>query len=395
MTRRQMLVAGSSAFMLRREALSAVLSSSETVASDPEEAARDERYWASIRRAYVTESDFLYLNHGGICPTSSKVLDAVSDTIRHTNLAPAYHIYRKEEKQVEQVRKRLAKLFRCDSEELAIMPNASQGLFTAIMGVPASPDDLFLSSDQDYPRVVTALEQRARRDRVRYLRSTHPAVPMTKQDLIDPFSNFWYDKPKFVAVPRVGFLNGTVFPTREICAKARKAGAVTLVDGAHAIGQLDESPDTVGSDIYACCLHKWILGPLGTGFLYVRKSLIKDVWPLYPADAGLDSDIRKFEQFGTRNTGIVLALNQALDAHEAIGMERKAARLQYLRGHWTGKLKDIPKVRFSSSLNPDLSRTLTTVSIDGILPTSWQTGSFVRRKSLSPQPFAETSPASG
>lgn len=368
MTRRQLLAAGGGAFLLNRAALSAIVDASALAPEDPQEAARDEGYWWAIRRGFVHEGDFLYLNHGGICPTSNKVLDSVIAQIRFTNLAPAYHVYRKEERQIEDVRKRMATLFGCGPDEIAVMPNASQGLFTSIMGSPARPDDLFVSTDQDYPRVETALHQRERRDGIRYLQCTMPAVPKTVEDLTAPFDNFWHAKPKFVALPRVGFLNGTLFPTKLICDRARRAGAITLVDGAHGIGHLNENPQNVGSDMYACCLHKWILGPLGTGFFYVRKDLIKSIWSLYPSDPDLEGDIRKFEQFGTRNTGIPLAITAALDAHEAIGMERKAARLQYLREYWTSKLADQPKIHLHSSLNPDVSRVLTTIAIDGIMP---------------------------
>ena len=103
-----------------------------------------------------------------------------------------------------------------------------------------------------------------------------------------------------------------------------------IVDGAHAFAQFPMKRDELDCDYYGTSLHKWLLAPIGTGFLYVRKSKVKGLWPLMAARENQDDDIRKFEEIGTHPAANRLAIAESLAFHQAIGAERKAARLRYL-----------------------------------------------------------------
>jgi len=350
----------------RDDSVARLIAAEPSTPQTPEDFAQDETYWAKVRAAFDIEPGFLYLNNGGVCPAPRSVRAVEQGYLDETARAPAYYLFRKEERRMDEVRGRLAKLFGASPDEIAVMPNASQGLFTTIMGAPMSAGEGLVATSQDYSRLLTAVGQRARRDRVVTTIVDVPAVPKTPEDLALPIEQALQHHPKLVCFPRVAYGNGNVFPVARIAEACRKAGALSLVDGAHAIGQLPDTASTVGSDFYACCLHKWILGPTGTGFLYVRKEVIPTVWPLNPADEALDKDIRKFEQFGTRNTGILLAILEALDAHEAIGQPRKAARLEYLRNHLIKGFQAIPKVEIGSPAGPDLGRVLLAIRVQTI-----------------------------
>lgn len=366
LTRRTLLGAGVSLATFRNDTLERLAA----LDGRGEGAADDEAYWAGVRRAFDVETDFLFLNHGGLSPSPRAVQDAQDRRGRQAERAPSYYIFRKQDHEVEAVRKRLATLFKADPEEIALLPNASTGLFTTILGAPAERGDLMVSTEVDYPRVQTALDQRARRNGIVVEHMEVPEPATNPDDLAAVFDKVLLRKPRLLVFPRVAYLDGTLFPAARLCAKAAEHGVPTLVDGAHGFGHLEnETAPMLGCDYYATCLHKWILGPLGTGFLYVKKSQIKETWPLGAADATLDEDVRKFEQFGTKDTPRTLAIHEALDAHEAIGEARKGARLEYLRKHWTSQLAGHPKIRFHTNLDPAVSRVLTTVSVEGI-PTS-------------------------
>jgi isopenicillin-N epimerase len=113
-------------------------------------------------------------------------------------------------------------------------------------------------------------------------------------------------------------------------------------------------------------LHKWLTAPIGTGFLFVRKNRIKDVWPLQPADESLDGNIRKFEQIGTHPEANFLAIGEALNFYEGIGPERKAARLRFLFQRWAKRLEAHKGVRILTSYDPQQSCGLATFGIDGL-----------------------------
>ncbi len=372
LSRRQFL-AGSAAVSVgafRNDTIARLVSAEPSRAITPEEIAQDEGYWLKVRAAFDIEDSFLYLNNGGICPAPRSVRAAQQAHMDQAAKAPAYYIYRKQDGRIDEVRNRLAKLFQASPDEIAVMPNASQGLFTTIMGVAMTRGDVIVATSQEYPRVITAIKQRERRDKIFPKIVQVPGVPKSAEELLQPIATACQSNPKLVCIPRVGYLNGNVFPAKEIADVCRKSGILSLVDGAHAIGQLPDTATSVGSDFYACCLHKWILGPTGTGFLYVRKEHIADLWPLYPADESLDKNIRKFEQFGTRNQGIALSILEALDAHEAIGQERKSARLIYLRNYLIKGLTPIPGLDFGSALSPDLGRVLLAVRLKNIQSSS-------------------------
>ncbi|MCK7511898.1 MAG: aminotransferase class V-fold PLP-dependent enzyme [Desulfobacterales bacterium] len=120
---------------------------------------------------------------------------------------------------------------------------------------------------------------------------------------------------------------------------ARSKGIVTIVDGAHALGHFPFKLRDLECDAYGVSLHKWLLAPLGNGCLYVRKEMIPRFWPLQAAPEQQDNDIRKFESIGTHPWAIRAALGESLAFHQAIGAERKAARLRYLNMRWVNALK--------------------------------------------------------
>jgi selenocysteine lyase/cysteine desulfurase len=104
-------------------------------------------------------------------------------------------------------------------------------------------------------------------------------------------------------------------------------------------------------DYYGTSLHKWLLAPTGTGFLYVRRDRIAKTWPMQAAPERADNDIRKFEEIGTSPAATKAAINEALAFHQAIGTERVAARLRYLTLRWANKLKVNPRIVMHTGLD--------------------------------------------
>jgi isopenicillin-N epimerase len=115
-----------------------------------------------------------------------------------------------------------------------------------------------------------------------------------------------------------------------------------IVDGAHAFSHFPFSLSDLGCDYYGVSLHKWACAP-GTGFLYVRKSRIAGTWPLMAAEARQNNDIRKFEEIGTHPAANHNAISQALAFSESIGIDRRVARLRYLRDRWAQRLAENPR----------------------------------------------------
>ncbi|HLK13878.1 MAG TPA: aminotransferase class V-fold PLP-dependent enzyme, partial [Fimbriimonadaceae bacterium] len=169
-------------------------------------------------------------------------------------------------------------------------------------------------------------------------------------------------------ISQVSFLNGQIFPIRDIVKLGQRHGIPVIVDGAHAFVQYKFDNADLECEMYGTSLHKWLMAPIGTGALYVKKDHIPHVWPMMPAGATQDNDIRKFEEIGTHPAANHNAIGEAITFHEMIGSARKEARLRYLRHRWTDRLVDLPKIDFQTNLDPRHSCALTTVGIKGIAP---------------------------
>jgi len=251
---------------------------------------------------------------------------------------------------------------------MAITRNASEALETCILGLDLARGDEVLTTNQDYPRMLTTWRQRERRDGVVLRTISFPTPPPSLDDLARRFEAALTPRTRVILICHVTNLTGQIFPVREICRMGRERGIEVVVDGAHAFAHFPFSLADLECDYYGTSLHKWLLAPHGTGFLYVRKSKIPKLWPLMAAPAEMGGDIRKFEEIGTHPAANHNAIAEALTFHEGIGVERKAARLRYLRDRWMRRLEGQKGVRLLTSRDPSMSCGLATVDLEGIDP---------------------------
>ena len=328
-----------------------------------------EDYWAEIRRAFDSDRTQINLNHGGVAPAPAAVLDAMIRDLRFSNVAPAHHMWDLLEPRIESVRRELAREFGCDPEEMAITRNASESMQTLIAGLDLKRGDEVIVSDQNYPRMLTAWNQRARREGVVVKPISFGGPNPTPDEVIARFRAAMTGKSRVVEITHVVNLTGNILPVREVVAMARERGIETFVDGAHAFAHFPFRRDDLGCDYYATSLHKWLLAPVGTGFLYVKKALIPKVWPLMAAPKSMTDDIRKFEEIGTHPAANHNAIAGALAFHRAIGADRKIARLRYLRNRWAAQLREAsPRVRLLSPDQTERSCAIGLLHIEGLDP---------------------------
>lgn len=321
-----------------------------------------------IREAFVLDPNLINFNNGGVCPSPRVVQDSLRRQLEFANQAPSNYMWRVLEPEVETVRKRLARMFKVDAEEVAITRNASESLEACLFGVELKPGDEVLTTTQDYPRMITTLKQRERRDGIKLVQVNVPAAPKSQRELVDAFEKGITDKTRLMLACHVIFMTGQIYPVKEIVELGRKKGIPVIIDGAHAFAQFPFTHEDLDCDYYGASLHKWLMAPIGTGILYVRKERIKSLWPLMAATIEQDDNIRKFEEIGTHPAANHNAIGEAINFHEMIGAERKADRLRYLRHRWADKLQNEPKVSFHTNLDPKMSCALTTVEIKGIEP---------------------------
>ena len=315
--------------------------------------ARDEDYWTEIRNAFTIDRNVINFNNGYASPAPIPVQDAMRRYLAYSDMGPIQTMVNVLYPQIERVRENLAKVAGCDPEEMAIIRNASEANEIVQYGIDLKPGDEVLTTDQDYPRMLMTFRQRERRDGIKLVTVSFP-VPVTSaddlynrmrargdaQDQADP--DLPHHQPHRRDLP--GAPHRRHGPCQGHSADGGRGARLQPFP-------LQDFRISIAI-ITASRLHKWTCAPIGTGFLYVRKSRIAQTWSLMASDAKQVNDIRKFEEIGTHPAANPNAISEALVFNENIGIARKAARLRYLRDRWAHRLRDNAKVQDPAQREP-------------------------------------------
>ena len=367
MTRRSFaLAAGAAAAAFSNTALQRVEAAASGVRDmTAEEAARSEDFWMEVRHAFEIDRTIVNLNNGGVSPSPRVVQQAMDRYLTISNMAPVHYMWRQLDPQVEPVRRMLADEFGCDAEEIAITRNASESLEICQYGIDLKPGDEVVTTNQDYPRMRNTWRQREQREGIVLKQVRFDVPPPSLDYLAERIEEAVTPRTRIIMCCHITNLTGQIFPVQRIARFARERGIEAIIDGAHSFAQFPFKRDDLDCDYFGTSLHKWLLAPIGTGFLYVRREKIEKLWPLMAPPEKQKADIRKFEQIGTHPAANRLAIAEALTFHRSLGAERKAARLRYLRERWSRRLEQLEGVRTLTSYETDQGCGIGLLSIDG------------------------------
>jgi selenocysteine lyase/cysteine desulfurase len=332
--------------------------------------ASDEDFWEPVQRAFDLDRSWINLNNGGCSPAPTHVLDQLIRDIKYSNELPVIQMWRDLEPRIEAVRRELAIEFGCDIEEMAITRNASEALETLIFGIDLKAGDEVIVSNQNYGRMINAWRQRERREGIVVKEISFPVPTTSPQVIVDRFAAAITPRTRVIEITHITNLTGQILPVKDIVTMARAKNIEVFIDGAHAFAQFPFTRDDLGADYYGTSLHKWLLAPIGTGFLYVRKSKQKGIWPLMAATPAQDTDIRKYEEIGTHTAANHNAISVALTFHRALGAGRKFARLTYLRDRWAKRLiaEGKGRVKVLTPMDSPWGGGIGFISVDGLDP---------------------------
>ncbi|MCX7908116.1 MAG: aminotransferase class V-fold PLP-dependent enzyme [Ignavibacteria bacterium] len=312
-------------------------------------------FWYWIKQAFTVSPNILNLNNGGVSPQPKPVQDAFVRYNQLSNEGPAYFMWRILDQGREPMRKKLAELAGCSNEEIAINRNTTEGMDTIIFGLKLNQGDEVILAKQDYPNVINAWKYREKRDNIKLV-WVDLKLPSENLDyLVNAFVSKFTSKTKVVNLTHMINWNGQILPVREIAKEAKDRGIYVLVDGAHTFAHINFKIPDLNCDFFATSLHKWLCAPFGTGMLYIRKELIKEIPPLFPNDNPNSDDIRKFEALGTRSFPAEMAIADAINFHLLIGAKRKEERLRYLKNYWITQISKNPNIEIFTPINKEFS----------------------------------------
>ena len=237
-----------------------------------------------------------------------------------------------------------------------------------IQGLKIGDDDEILRTNLEYPNIIQALDMREKRYGTKIRVVDVPIHPEDQNEIVEKVIGAVNDKTKVLLISHMVFLNGQVFPVKEVCTKAKEMGLITIVDGAHSFSHVDMDISEIGCDFYASSLHKWLGAPLGNGLLYVRKGMVEKLWPLYGDTQYEEDNIMKLEHLGTRPCSDQNGIIPAVEFNLKIGKKNKSKRLKFLQMRWADVLKDHKNIIINTPLGEGQSFGIANVGIKNIKP---------------------------
>lgn len=316
----------------------------------------NEHYWNSVRALMMpmyTHTQLVNTRRGA---APIQVRDRVRSLV---DLSLSYELdmhepFRelKESGSSPRIRKLLADYFGAEADEIALTRNAMEGIATVLSGLPLKAGDEVIATKFCYDSNLAILRQRAEREGIVLKLADIPFGRASDQQVVEAFSALISERTRIITFPHIVARTGQVLPAAKLAALGRSKGIFTFVDGAHSAGHISFRLDEIGCDAFATCLHKWMYGPRGTGFLHVRRERIADIWPLWASWSNKPAhSIEKFEEVGSVFKALPASIPEAIDFNLGIGQEEKSARLRYMRERWVVPLSAHERIRILTDID--------------------------------------------
>jgi isopenicillin-N epimerase len=321
----------------------------------PDEVAKDEAFWAEVRKGFDLPPDILNLDNGYCNPLSREVMSDLTERTRYVEQLPGKRVETLyDEVTVPEVIGGLARMLGVPSDEIGLTRNATEALDTVILGLPMTGGDEIVCCTHDYYAMLDAIEQRRKRDGITVKMLDPPLPAPSSESLVKMYAGAISKKTKLVLVTHASKMTGQIYPVKQIAALTHAVGAEVIVDAAQTMALLEHKIPDLDCDYYGASLHKWLMAPVGSGVLWMRKDHVKKVWPLVPSPADAKGML-KYSWSGTYPEFISAAASKAIKFYEKIGPARKEARLRYLTDHWRSKVEAIDGVKFYTDKDRDAS----------------------------------------
>ena len=312
----------------------------------------DDAAWADVRDRFILEPGTAYMNNASLGMPPASVAAAVGAGYEALSREPLRGKNDLGEVIETRVVPGLAAFLGADAEELLLTRNASEALHMGAVGVDLEPGDEVLVTSQEHPAGRRPWEYRAARHGVKVNTVFVPSPFASEEEVTRLVEAALTPATRVIAFCHVT-RGGHLYPVRALCAMARERGIVSHVDGAQAVGMFPVDLHELGCDTYAASLHKWMLGPMGTGFLYLRAGARDRVRSAFAPEE--DPGSAGYRPPGTSPLPTRAALAAALDFMEAVGIANVAARTRHLSDRLKTRLASVPGVTMLSGPTPATS----------------------------------------
>ncbi|MHB1426580.1 MAG: aminotransferase class V-fold PLP-dependent enzyme [Gemmataceae bacterium] len=325
-------------------------------------------FWSDARARMMLDPSVINLNTGSFGPTPRVVFERVTALRQRLAEEPMDFLLRATPPLLWRARERLAAFIGGDPRKLVFTANVSTAINMVASSLSLTAPGEILLSDHEYGAMHWCWERAAQRQGLTLRTFPLPILPSSPGEIVDAARAAMTERTRLFFFSHVLSPTGMILPARELCAEARKHGILTVVDGAHAPAFLPLNLDAIAADYYGANCHKWLLAPIGSGFLYAEAGALERLQPLqvswgWRADRahrderdefGTTPRLRLFEFEGTRDWCAWLAIPEAIDFQTELGWQRIYSRIAELTCHVRRRLTGLAGLTPNTPDAPEL-----------------------------------------
>ena len=332
----------------------------------------DEKYWEQVKKQFAVPENRIMLNAANLCPAPAPVNSKVMGIINGLSKDVSFQYRKQFTEDRKQAVAALAQFTSVSAEEIGITRNTSESNNIIVNGFDLKAGDEIILWDQNHPSNGLAWEQRAKRYGFTVRKVSVPENPESVVDLVKPFTDAITDKTKLIGFSHISNTSGIALPANLICKMARNKNVLTLVDGAQSFGAVDLDLKALGCDFYTGSTHKWFMGPLENGILYVKKESMPKLWPNIVSVGWKDDSLsvdEKYCSLGQRNEATLAGISDTVQFHQTIGKKQIQSRIFQLNKYLKEQIKsEIPAITFITPLSGEFSAGITNINLPGKKP---------------------------
>ena len=281
-----------------------------------------------LRADFLLDPGIAHLNHGSFGATPRPVLGHQQELRDALERDPVEFLGRRLPELLAGVRGELAAyLGVAEPDRLVLVANATTALNAVATSLPLAPGDEIVVTDREYGAMELLWAEVARRAGARLVVASVTLPATDEAELVDAIWSAVTPRTRVLFFSHVTSETALVLPAQELCRRAREAGVISVVDGAHGPGHLPLALDAIGADCYAGNGHKWLCAPKGSGFLYVRDELQAELRPPVVTWGRNDGYVDRFGWSGTDDPTAMLSLGAAIDYQRAKRLARRPGAL--------------------------------------------------------------------
>lgn len=303
--------------------------------------------WDEVRKNFPLSKERIYFNNGTFGPSPNSVIEKMKNQIDEINATGDYG-------STSSTINSVAHFINAEESEIALTHNTTEGINIMAFGVKMKADDEIIMCSHEHVGNAMPWLNRAKRDHLK-IRVFDPGN--TREENISAIKSLINSKTRVIAIPHIPCTTGIVFPIAEIAEIAREKNIITAIDGAHGVGTFNFDIRSLGVDMYASCCHKWLLGPAGTGFVFINNAILPDIEAIHVgaySDSGWKLDTKEQEIlgfnptahrffYGTQGKAHFSGVDAAIDFHQNIGSQEIEDRIRFLNNYLYQGLQQFPK----------------------------------------------------